>query len=145
MVLGGLGDNLIENNSFEIDPSTFQITWIEEWKNSDMKIEWTNEKPKFGQYSMMIRASEAPLGNSGMYFSELIPVDGGEMYSYSIWATSPDGAGAIVTVDLYDNEKRYLHTSSTKCERMVPKEWRPVSIGILLAKDVAYARPGFQL
>jgi hypothetical protein len=142
----GSGENLVGNSSFEINPNTLWPTWVEEWNNTDMRVSWTDEEQVSGQYSMMITATTGYVVKPpGMYYSSLIPVESGEMIGFDIWATSPDGAGAMISVDLYDSEMNYLHTSSTKCERFEPYRWRRVSIGILLGGDASYARPGYQI
>ena len=140
------GENLIDYPSFEIDPRTIKSSWVEEWNDSDLRVEWTDEAHASGDYSLLFRMSSGYLKKSpGMYLSELIPVESGDWINYEIWVSTPDGVGAMTSVDFYDENMRYLYTSSTKCERLdIPHRWRRVGIGVLLDGDAAYARPGFQ-
>jgi serine/threonine protein kinase len=125
-----LGQNMLENASFEHDPGTTSPYWLADALTSDMSSSWSTERILSGQHALFMSTSRTKNDDWPGWFST-IPVSMEYQYGFDAHYFTPDGAGAILTVDFLNQAGDTLHTMSTDCTP--PKTlttWRSLQMSI---------------
>ncbi len=125
------GGNLLANMSFEANPESVVPGWYIDAKNTELTAEWTMEQARDGQYSLSVSATNsANKGFPGWFLVDPLPVEVAAWHVVQVWAMTPDGADAFVTVELLDANGETISTQGTGCVDLDSNTWNKVSFGI---------------
>ncbi len=125
------GQNLLKNPSFEREPGSTPPGWESVGYESDASASWSTERVLSGQHALFLATSRATESDPPGWFAS-VPVSQEYKYTFDVRYFTPDGAGALISVDFVDTNGGILHTLSTECTQ--PKSltvWRPLKLSFV--------------
>jgi len=124
--------NLIANASFEQDQALTVTMWSVETRGTDLSAQWSSDQSNLGDHSLELIASTA--GNQGWpgwFTTDLIPIEQGMQYVFRVWANTPDGADAWVSIGLYDASGQSSTAVSSGCVDFPVDTWSSTLVSLL--------------
>ena len=129
--------NLLGNASFEQPPNITETRWTFDPVTSAAEGDWSETFGKTGTHALFIESRIFRQGGlPGWNTAAPIAIESGKTYTFSAWASSPDGAKASISVDMYDAKDRFLVGYSTPC-LTVSQGWEQLSVEVSNQKPIA--------
>jgi len=121
-------DNLLQNPSFEVDPREAELRWDSSSGDAGIQASWSTASAYQGEYALALAGTK--MGASGFpdwYTKDLLSINAGEPYDFSVWLMSPEGASGLISVDLLNVEGQYILGHAVGCVELPPGEWQEVA------------------
>lgn len=126
-----IGGNLLANMSFEVDPEIYLPMWSVDPKNTDIRAAWTMEQARDGLYSLLVSSSEpGNQGFPGWFLADPIQIAEPVWHLVQVWAFTPDGADAFISVEYRDADGQILSSSGPGCIDLESNVWNQIEYGI---------------
>lgn len=126
-----LPENQLVNPSFEQNPQEDPLRWSSSGTEGGILAAWGSGQAHHGLYSLMLQGVQ--MGSSGFpdwYTREVLPIEPGQSYRFSVWMMSPEGGSGLISVDLLDDQKGYLLGHAVGCVEVEPGTWQEITAEI---------------